>query len=562
MKEKRNIVIVEPFSTGFNLIDDVKARGYQPVTMFTEPPGSDEDRENIRQAKELLIASFPKDVPIISNTASYEELLEKVRRYDPLLVIAGSEFGVETATHLASDLGLRGNKWANIEKMTKKSEMHRALAEAGVRHIRGRIVKSEAEARAFYEELGTTHIVIKPTRGAGTQGVFFCKGLDETLSVVRRQLALTQENPYMGDLLMQERIIGKEYIVNTVSCGGKHRLVSIWHYDKLVMNGSYIYNYGTSDTHLDVGHSRMVHYAFSVLDAIGIEWGAVHGEYMIDERGPVLIEVNCRPMGGSMSRQFLEAINGHHETDVHLDAYLNPQKFEQEAQKPYRLLRKGALKPLIVQGDIDLQSAPVLQIVRHLKSFYSASLERMAGAPHISPTRDFETSGGIIYLLSDNEQQVKDDLDFLHLIEMKYPQMLFNELKAPDEPQAKRNPLRQMLSEMGVEGSTLVFSDSDEVDDSATVVNGRQLAAAYDSYELGLLDISRKESFGDVESLLQQVFLFLDKLREGARVYVPESTYCHLPYGIDSMEIIFRAAGLSIEAPRPNDSHMMIAYKS
>ncbi|MBQ9655558.1 MAG: ATP-grasp domain-containing protein [Prevotella sp.] len=558
---KRNIVIVEPFSTGFNLIDDVKTRGYQPVVMSAIPPGSEEDRKIIHEAKAMFFARIPKDVPVIDENPNYDEVLAQVRSYDPLLVIVGSEFGVELGTRLASDLGLRGNKWANIDKMTKKSEMHRALADAGVRHIRGRIVKSEAEARAFYEELGTTHVVIKPTRGAGTQGVFFCEGLDETLAVVRRQLALAQDNPYMGDLLMQERIIGKEYIVNTVSCGGKHRLVSMWHYDKLVMNGSYIYNYGITDTRLDVGHSRLVHYAFSVLDAIGIEWGAVHGEYMIDERGPVLIEVNCRPMGASMSRQFLEAINGHHETDVHLDAYLDPEKFEQEARKPYRPKRMGAFKPLIVANDMNLLSAPILQIAKQLKSYHSASLDRMAGDPFISRTRDFETAGGLIYLLSDDEHQVKEDLNFLHLIEMKYPQMLFNELKATDDPLVKRNSLEQMLDETDMKGCTLVFSDSGEESDRATMVNSHQLADAYDSYELGLLDISRQKSYADVESLLQQIFLFLGKLREGARVYVPESTYCHLPYGIDGMEIIFHAAGLSIEAPRPNDSNMLIASK-
>jgi hypothetical protein len=186
----------------------------------------------------------------------------------------------------------------------------------------------------------------------------------------------------------------------------------------------------------------------------------------------------------------------------------------------------------------------------------------MSGDPDVSHTRDFETAGGIIYLLSDNEQQVKDDLDFLHLIEMKYPQMFFNELKATgDVPQVKRCSLAQMLDQIDVEGSTLVFSDCSDESDRATVVDSHQLAAAYDGYELGLLDISREASFADVESLLQQIFLFIGKLREGARIYVPESTYCHLPYGIDGMEIILHAAGLCIEAPRPNDSHMMIASK-
>ena len=80
----------------------------------------------------MFMERIPKDVPIIDENPNYDELLAEVRSYDPLLVIAGSEFGVEIATHLASDLGLRGNKWANIDKMTKKSEMHRALAEAGV----------------------------------------------------------------------------------------------------------------------------------------------------------------------------------------------------------------------------------------------------------------------------------------------------------------------------------------------------------------------------------------------------------------------------------------------
>ena len=101
---KRNIVIVEPFSTGFNLIDDVKARGYQPVVMMAFSPGTDEDRKIIDEIKAMLLDRMPKDVPVIAQNPNYDEILEEVRRYDPLLVIAGSEFGVETATRLASDL--------------------------------------------------------------------------------------------------------------------------------------------------------------------------------------------------------------------------------------------------------------------------------------------------------------------------------------------------------------------------------------------------------------------------------------------------------------------------
>ncbi|MBP3776514.1 MAG: ATP-grasp domain-containing protein [Prevotella sp.] len=561
MGKKRNIVVVEPASTGFNLIDDVKARGYQPVAVIAPSLGTDEDREVNREFVEKFLVRLPKEVPVIGENPNYEEVLEEVRKYDPLLVIPGSDFGVELATRLGSDLGLRGNKWANIGKMTRKSEMHQALADHGIRYIRGRIVNSEEDARAFYEELGTTHIVVKPTRGAATQGVLFCEGLEETLSAVRRMLALAKDNEYLGDILVQERVIGKEYIVNTVSSEGRHRLVSMWQYNKIVMNGSNLYENTETINHLDVGHSQLIRYAYQVLDAVGIEWGAVHGEYIIDERGPVLIEVNCRTMGLNMSRYFIEQIFGHHETDAQLDAYLYPEKFEQEAKKPYRPKRKAMVKSLIVAKDVNLQSAPILQLVRHLKSFFDASLERMAGDPAIARTHDLETSAGNIYLVSEDERQVKADCLFLHRLESNYPQMLLNELKGSEDSLVERQPLDEQLSRIDPCYSTLVFSDSDEVSDCATVVDGSQLTTVYDSYEQGLLDISRQESFSDVESLLQQIFVFFDKLREGARIYIPESTYCHLPYGIEGMEIILYAAGLTIEAPRPGDSNMVVVSK-
>lgn len=556
---KKNIVVVNPISTGVNLVYDVMARGYQPVVMFVPTPGSMELRESIDEVNRLCAERLPAGTTLLDVSTDYDAVLEMVRSYDPVLVIAASEFGIPMATHLASDLGLRGNKWENIGKMTRKDEMQQALADYGIRYIRGRLVASEGEAKAFYEELGTTHIVIKPVRGAGTVGVYFCEGLDETLQAVRKVLAQEEKDGNQGSLLMQERIIGKEFIVNTVSCDGRHRLVSMWQYDKVPMNGSNLYNYIDSVNRLSVGHSQLISYAYEVLNAIGIEWGAVHGEYIVDEHGPVLVEVNCRPMGGGLPRLFVEQIFGQHETDSHLDAYLDPVKFEQERLKPYRPKRKGRVKLFIQPQDVNLKSAPVLQLVKQLKSFFGASLERVSGDPFISRTYDLETSAGTVYLGHDDEKQVVDDCDFLHLLEMKYPQMLFNELKAEDALQVKRHSLNSLLKEIDPHGSTLVFTDSSETSERATVVDGHLLTSAYVGYEQGILDLSRKESYCDVESLLQQLFLFLGKLREGGRVFVPESTYCHLPYGINGMEILLYAAGFRIEAPLANRQKMMVA---
>ena len=556
---KKHIVIVEILSTGFNYVEDALARGYQPVVVEALYPGTEEDRALFQEAQEMARQRLPEGTPCIRANKDYNVILEQVRKYDPVIVVAGSEFGVELATRLSSDLGLPGNPWSIIGKMTRKNEMQQALADYGIRFIRGRIIRSEAEAEAFYQELDTKHTVIKRARGAGTLGLHLCEGHDELMDAVRAELAQSENDENVGDILMQERIIGKEYIVNTVSCAGKHRLVSMCFYDKLQMNGSNIYNYMETVNRLDVGDSAIVRYAYDVLDAIGIQYGPVHGEYMVDEKGPVLIEVNCRPMGAGQTRQYLEKIFGQHETDSALDAYLDPVKFEQERLKPYRPQRKGMIKLFILPNDVTLDSAPVLQLVRQLPSYFYSVFERLGRDPFLSHTRDLETAGGVVYLVHDDERVVKEDCAFLHMLEMKYPEMLFNQLKPETSIHVPRIPLDVLLKETDCHGSTLVFSDTETEAPGAVVVNGKDLSSAYDGYNNILLDLSRPETFADMESVTQQIFMFLSKVREGGRVLVPESTFCHLPYGATGMEILLRAHGLRIEAPLAGKGRLLIA---
>ena len=556
---KKHIVIVEILSTGFNYVEDAIARGYQPVVVEAMYPGTDEDRIPILEAQEMARQRLPEGTPCIRANKDYNVILEEVRKYNPVVVVAGSEFGVELATRLGSDLGLPSNPWSIIGKMTRKNEMQQALADYGIRYIRGRIVRSEAEAEAFYKELGTPHTVIKRVRGAATQGLHLCNGLDELMAAVRTELALSASDENVGDILMQERIIGKEYIVNTVSCAGKHRLVSMCFYDKLQMNGSNIYNYMETVTRLDVGESAIVRYAYDVLDAIGIQYGPVHGEFMVDEKGPVLIEINCRPMGAGQTRQFLEKIFGQHETDSALDSYLDPVKFEQERLKPYRPMRKGVIKLFILPNDVTLESAPVLQLVRQLPSYCYSVFDRLGRDPFLTRTRDLETTGGVVYLVHDDERQVKEDCAFLHMLEMKFPEMLFNQIKSEKSAQVSRIPIKELMKEVDCHGSTLVFSDTETEAPGAVVVNSEGLSSAYDCYNNVIVDLSRPETFADAESFSQQVFMLLSKLCEGGRILVPESTYCHLPYGEIGMEILLRARGLRIEAPLAGKGRLLIA---
>ena len=278
----RNIVVVECFSTGRNYIQDIINRNYNPVVLELK---SDMDSfEGIRYQNDLeaCYKSISNDFEIIYEKDSYEETLEVVKKYDPLLVVPGSEKGVILATKLANDLNLLGNPIENIDAMTLKDKMHERLAENNIRSIKGQVIKSTEEAIDFYDREGLKKVVVKPIYSAGSVGVRLCDNKEEMIQAIEDVFSL--KGIYGNDLdelLIQEQIEGEEYVINTVSCNGIHRLTSIWKYKKeKTSEGGNIYDYVEAVVELDINETTLVEYAYDVTDAIGIKYGPVHGEYM------------------------------------------------------------------------------------------------------------------------------------------------------------------------------------------------------------------------------------------------------------------------------------------
>ena len=561
---KGKIVICEYISTGFNYIEDVLARGFEPVLLEGHYPGTELEINFYREERKRINEKYADRLEIIKESDDYEKTLAAVKAVNPLLVIPGAEFGVPLATRLASDLRLPGNPLSRLKAMTEKDAMQAALKEKGLRYIRGQIIHSEEEAAAFYDQLGVEDIVVKRCRGGGTAGVFMCHGKEEMLAAVKQSF-LEAPKDESGknnlEIMIQEQIKGTEYIVNTVSCNGKHRIVSAWVYNKVKMsNGGNAYNYAMNISRLKTGHSRLCRYALQVVEAIGIKYGPVHGEYMIDDKGPVLIEVNCRPMGAGLQRKFTERIFAHHETDVALDSYLNPQKFEEDDRAPYRPDEFGAIKVVILAGETEVKSAPIMQIAKELKSYFSGFYAGIGQTEILHETRDLGTTGGMIYLLNKDENLVKNDCELLHLIEMKYPRIFFQNSDCEERFNTAPRDIPAVIEECHCMGATLVFSDrADEDFGDVKVTDSKNLTEAYNSYENGILDISRAESYSDLESMIQQIFVFFKKIRRGGRIIVPESTWCHLPYGIDGMEILMKAAGHIVELPLARMPELLIS---
>ncbi|MCR5083336.1 MAG: ATP-grasp domain-containing protein [Parasporobacterium sp.] len=558
----KNIVIVDLLSTGINYVTDIVQRGYNPVIVeslvISNSTAYDQVKENYSKLKTMPV--------IIREKNSYEETLDEIKKYDPVLVLPGTESGVVLATRLAYDMGLPGNDINYIDAMTKKDAMHEALKNAGIRYIRGKIVVSADEAVSFCKENGLDKTIVKPTQSAGSIGVFLCDTLTQVSEAVSKLLSMHDFAGRPYEILVQERIFGTEYVVNTISRDGEHRLNSMAKYEKVeTPNGHYIYDYLYYIDQLEPGFAEMVEYAFKVTDAIHYKNGLIHGEYMIDEKGPVLIEVNCRPFGGSQPAEFMDLITGQHETDSVLDALLDPVKFKADCEKPYRLLRMGGLKFIIVKEDIYAKDSPIREVVKQLSSTYKLSSSGQDGPTYFQKTIDAETSGGVIFMVNEDKQVLKEELELIRRLEKRFFNFLLNDgtsrLVSP-KADFVNEKAQDIIASCECHGSILVASDAKREIEGCQCVTKDTLDEAQRGFDNVIIMYGNSLTKLSESACLKLIFDTMELVREGGRVIVPESTYDYISYGRQGMEELMNIKGLVVEPTKKSNAGKVIGTAS
>ena len=432
-----NIIIAEPMSTAFNFLEDIRTRGYNPVILEAYIPHG-YARKLMDEERKVKYARIKYPIKIIREDTDYDKTLHEIKELDPLLVLPGGEEGVVIGTRLADDLGLTGNPFENIAAMTEKTVMHQRLKEAGLRYIRSKEVSSSEQCITFLEALRKEDVVLKHIHGVASVGVHLVHGIKELLSAFQKESSA--ENMFgesNNRLMIQERIFGEEYIVNTISRDGIPALTSVLrYYKKQTSSGAIIYQGIESVNELGEKEKSLVDYAFSAVCALGITDGPVHGEYMIDSDGPVLIEANCRVMGGSAPVEFLDKVFGHHETDIILDSILDREFHREFRQRPYKPLRKGYVKDFISAGDQVISSSGIIPILLSMKSFQSGWVSNAGLTEILRETVDLETETGCVYLVHDDENVTRKEFELLMFIEENYPKLLHSDsplFLAPDD---------------------------------------------------------------------------------------------------------------------------------
>ena len=114
--------------------------------------------------------------------------------------------------------------------------------------------------------------VVKPVESAGSDDVFKCTSAAEVRdgvnTIVGKINGLGEKNE---GVLIQEFLDGEEYVVDSVSRDGQHKLMAIWKYDKRAIHDANFVYFGMKlQDAAGAQFDGLIAYAFSVLDALEI----------------------------------------------------------------------------------------------------------------------------------------------------------------------------------------------------------------------------------------------------------------------------------------------------
>lgn len=406
-----------------------------PVVVFPLLPKISESYQAFRDAALKFCRDYTDDVYFVQHD-NFQEILNDVRAFNPIAVIAGSEVGVPSADWVGEALGLSSNPSATSLNRRDKFLMAQALEEAGVEGIHTTKVKTIQECEAILDRWNTYPVVLKPLAGAATQGVHFCLDKADALEKfqkIREGLDLFGADANEG-VLVQEFVRGTEYIVNTVSHNGRHVITDVWEYSKIPIGSmGNAYNCAKLVREPEERHLQLMDYAVKVLSALDFRYGPSHTEIMFTSRGPLLIETGARPMGGYFPMAILKSALDHQIVDVALDSYICEEHFNALYFKPYSPKRSVMLKLFIAPNAVKVGSMPLLALRKYIST--TEPSETMARFGQVLPqTVDLVTASAELIMTADTEAELMRDYGLLRELELLDFNLIFSEEPVAVEP--------------------------------------------------------------------------------------------------------------------------------
>ncbi|MGC5287755.1 ATP-grasp domain-containing protein [Micromonospora sp. DT231] len=368
--DRPTVAVVDGFGSASRLTQAFQAAGHDCVRVQSAVDIPEYYR------RELDLSRYAANIVHHGDVSATVGLLAA---YRPRAVIAGSEQGVELADALGAAAGLPGNGTALSYARRTKDAQIATIAAAGLPATRQLPVRDADQLAAWHRKVGG-RVVVKPIRSARNDGVHICDTPAESVAAYLRIRSAVNDFGHRNEgVVAQEYLTGTEFVVNTVSWRGRHRVTDTWRYSKIDINGVRDRIIGIrSVPPTEACWTVLRRYAFAVLDALDIRYGPAHLEIIITGAGPRLVEVGARLCGSDVARYAVLA-TGESQIDRTVQAYLDGDRFLAEVDAPYRCDAHAAMAFLVAPVEGRLKGYPLLDQVERLDSYRGRSVRVQPG---------------------------------------------------------------------------------------------------------------------------------------------------------------------------------------
>eukprot|EP00977_Amphora_coffeiformis_P010196 scaffold2363_cov159-Amphora_coffeaeformis.AAC.58 len=422
------VVAVDPYSSGCAIAKEIMSRGYSVVALWTR--GLPKDlKEHVPDSCQGI--KYKVEIDDVETLEETSDLLCKAAgsKDDIVCVFAAGEFGVDLAEKLAEHLHLPGNRPLVCSRRDKQYQQD-LIASKGLRSVRQAGGSDFADVEPFLET-ESFPLVVKPLESAGSVGVKMCYSFEEARehfhTLMKSEMISGARCPRV---ICQELLKGKEFVVDHVSRDGVHKTTMVWVYDKQPANGSAFVYYGMLPVDSESPEAKiLIPYVRSVLDAMGVRHGATHGEVIITETGPCLVEINCRSHGGDASwHPLVRALNdGPTQIEATADAHMDGEAFAKLPDKPPSPFHaSGREVTLVSYSKGTVQMTPGYDRIRQLPSYLSMEAPIRPG-DKVFPTVDLMTAVGSVILLHHDPKILARDLETIRRMEKEDRMFVFHD---------------------------------------------------------------------------------------------------------------------------------------
>jgi hypothetical protein len=417
---KEAVVIVDPYSTGCAVALEFMKRGFSVIALWNKTL-----IDVMKTHVPILVSSDPgfKYYKEVDEGETLEDTVSTLKNaagtYRIVACCAGGESGVDLADALSEALKVRTNG-TDIPNRRDKKVQQELCRKAGLRSARQAGGSEFSQVEDFLKR-ESYPVVLKPTESAGSDGVKLCHSFEDAKEHFELLMKSQKVNGGLNSsVLCQEFLRGKEYIVDHVSRDGVHKTAMVWVYDKRPANGAAFVYYGITPVDPTSPEARiLIGYTRRVLDAIGIKNGPTHGEVIMTNDGPCLVEINCRANGGDGSWiPLARAITGGtSQVETTADAYTDGQQFNMTPDVPPTPFKaSGQAAYLVSFSKGVVKSCPGFEKIQKLQSYYSMESGVKPGTI-VDYTIDLISCVGIVMLIHDDPVVLKKDIDFIGELE-------------------------------------------------------------------------------------------------------------------------------------------------